>query len=180
MAHEPEAGFAIWVTGLPASGKSMVTAALVSRLTRAGVRVTVLESDVMRKIFSAEARYDEEERGRFYASLTFIGRVLTAYGINVIFDATANHRAYRDDARRQIPRFVEVYVDTPLEVCMARDPKGIYRKGHVGISQNVPGLQAAYESPLHPDVITHGDRESPETAADRIMTILRSKGLLRP
>jgi adenylylsulfate kinase len=103
--------------------------------------------------------------------------VLTEHGINVIFDATANRRAYRDDARRQIPLFVEVYVDTPLAVWMARDPKGIYRKGQAGISQHVPGLQAAYE-PLHPDVITHGDRESPETAADRIVQMLRSRGLM--
>jgi adenylylsulfate kinase len=169
-------GFAIWITGLPASGKSMVTAALVNRLAKDGTRVTVLESDAMRRLFSDEERYDEQERHLFYSSLAFIGRLLTEHGINVIFDATANRRAYRDRARRQIPRFIEIFVDTPLEICMKRDPKGIYRKGQSGEAQNVPGLQARYEAPIFPDLIIHGDQESPEAAADRIVQFLNSKG----
>lgn len=157
----------------------MVTAALVDQLTKAGTRVMVLESDAMRKVFSAEGRYDEQERQFFYTSLAFIGKVLTEHGVNVIFDATANRRAYRDKARGKIPRFVEIFVDTPLEVCMKRDPKGIYLKGKAGTAQNVPGLQAEYEPPILPDLTIRGDQESPDAAADRILQILNSKGLLR-
>jgi len=163
---------------MPASGKSMVTASLVRQLAKANTRATVLESDVLRKIFSTEARYDDLGRDHFYGSLAFIGRILTEHGINVIFDATANRRAYRDRARAQITRFVEIHVDTPLEVCMKRDPKGIYAKGQAGLSQDVPGLQAVYEAPLHPDLVIHGDRDAPEDAADRIVQVLRSKGML--
>src|SRR5687767_8330332 len=120
----------------------------------------------MRELFSTEARYDEEERGRFYTSLTFIGRVLTEHGINVIFDATANRRAYRDDARQQIPLFVEVYVDTPLEVCMARDPKGIYRKG----------MKIPYEVPLAPELTLQGDHGTPAQSAAAVIAWAEGRG----
>ena len=70
----------------------------------------------------------------------------------MIFDATANLRRYRDHAREQIPRFLEIYVECPLEVCMSRDPKGIYRAGREGTAKIVPGLQDTYEPPLDPDI----------------------------
>ena len=179
MAREPKTGFALWLTGLPASGKSAITAALIEELTRHGVRATILESDVLRKAFASQSHYDEQEREYFYRSLAFIGQVLTEHGLNVIFDATANRRSYRDRARQQIPQFFEIHVDTPLNVCIDRDPKGIYRQGKAGLSKNVPGLQVEYEPPLHPDLVVHGDREVPRQAAERIIQLLEAQGLLR-
>ena len=157
--------FAVWITGLPASGKSTVSKALAAELRARGISVEVLESDELRKVLTPRPRYDETEREMFYAQMAFIGALLVRHGVAVIFDATANKRMYRDQARRQIPRFLEVYVDTPLEVCMRRDPKGIYRHS----SGNVPGLQVTYEPPLDPDLVIHGDREKPEDAARRIV-----------
>jgi len=97
----------------------------------------------------------------------------------VIFDATANRRAWRDEARSNISNFIEVYVRSPIEVCMARDPKGIYRQGHDGQASTVPGLQAEYEPPENPDVIVEGDHEAPESAARRVITKLIERGYLR-
>jgi adenylylsulfate kinase len=171
-APEAKPGFAVWITGLPASGKSTVAAALASELRARGVAVEVLESDVLRQIFTPHPRYDEAEREVFYGQIAYLGALLARHGVAVIFDATANLRAYRDNARQRIPRFLEVYVDTPLEVCMRRDPKGIYRQGRA-----VPGLQAAYEPPLHPDLVIHGDQEAP-SAARRIVTKLIESDLL--
>ncbi len=94
----------------------------------------------------------------------------------VIFDATANRRVYRDHARRKIARFIEVYVDVPLEICMARDPKGIYRSARAVGRATVPGLQAAYEPPESPEVIIRG--EGPENAAELILRKLAEKGYL--
>ena len=166
-------GFAVWITGLPASGKSTVAAALASELRVRGVNVEVLESDALRGVFTPRPRYDEAEREMFYAQMTFIGVLLVRHGVAVIFDATANRRAYRDSARRRIPRFIEVYVDTPLEVCMRRDPKGIYRE-----STNVPGLQAVYEPPLDPAVVIHGEQEVPQRGARRVVAKLAELGLI--
>jgi adenylylsulfate kinase len=164
--------FAIWVTGLPASGKSTIVKALSRALTARGVNAAVLESDVLRTVFTPHPRYDQQERTTFYRQLVYVGTLLTKHGVPVIFDATANLRMYRDQAREQIPRFLEVYVECPLEVCMARDPKGIYRAGREGTASIVPGLQAAYEPPANPDVVVRGDLEAPETAAERIVSKL--------
>jgi len=156
----------------------MITAALLDQLKPRGVRATVLESDALRRSFSVEPHYDERDREYFYGSLAFIGQVLTAHGINVIFDATANRRSYRDRARQQIPHFLEIHVDTPLDVCMQRDPKGIYASGKAGLSKNVPGLQVEYEPPHDPDLVVRGDLESAKDSAERIVRLLEVRGLI--
>ena len=164
--------FGVWLTGLPASGKSTIAAELAQRIRKLGINVTVLESDALRTIFPMAARYDDQDREYFYSSLAFIGRVLIDHGISVVFDATANRRSYRDRARQQIDRFLEIYVECPLETCMRRDPKGIYRKAREGKATDVPGLQAVYEPPEHPDLVIHGDRDDPADAAQRIVALL--------
>jgi adenylylsulfate kinase len=176
-AVAPEA-FAIWITGLPASGKSTLTKAVEARLAARGVDVAVLESDELRRVLTPKPRYDEKERETFYAQTIWIGTLLVRHGVPVIFDATANRRNWRERARQAIPRFVEVYVECSLEVCMARDPKGIYRRARQGDAGTVPGLQAAYEPPRQADIVVAGDRESPECAAGRVIELLIEKGYL--
>ena len=171
--------FAVWITGLPASGKSTLAAALARQLRELGVNITILESDVLRRMFATSAsRYDDQDREYFYGSLAFIGRVLTEHGVSVIFDATANRQSYRDRARREIPRFIEVFVECPLEVCIRRDPKGIYRSAREGAATNVPGVQSAYEAPQTPDIVLRGDRDDPQHAAGRVIEVLAAKGFL--
>ena len=167
--------FAIWITGLPASGKSTITAALKAQLADRGLDVAVLESDVLRKVF--EQSYSAEGRDAFYRQMAFVGALLIEHGVPVIFDATANRRAYRDRARREIGRFLEVYLDVPLAACMARDPKGIYRRAATGDAKNVPGLQDPYEPPESPDIVVHG--ENPEADARRILEKLLEKGYVK-
>jgi adenylylsulfate kinase len=178
VTHSREPAFAVWITGLPASGKSVLTAALVRQLRRMKVEPSVLESDALRKAFSSSATYDERDREYFYGAVAFIGQVLTEQGIPVIFDATANLRTYRDRARRVIPRFIEVYVDSPLAVCIQRDPKGIYKKAREGKADHVPGLGAPYEPPENPEVVVRGDREEADEAAKQIVTALEERGFL--
>lgn len=171
--------FAVWMTGLPASGKSTITHALVGELVSRGVDVAVLESDALRLVLTPHATYSEEERETFYRSLTYIGSLLVSHGVPVIFDATANRRAYRTAARGEIERFIEVYVDCPLEVCVGRDPKGIYRKAQSGQASTVPGMQASYERPEHPDVVVSGSGDAKE-AARTILRTLQRKGYVSP
>lgn len=174
--------FAVWVTGLPASGKSTLVAALRSELEAFGLDVAVLESDVLRRAFTPDAAYQTEDRDLFYRQVAYVGVLLTQHGVPVIFDATANLRRYRDEARRQIGQFCEVFVDCPLEVCMKRDPKGIYRRSREGgsgaVPGAVPGVQAAYEPPLHPDVTVPCDQEPVEESARLVIAKLREKGFI--
>ncbi len=165
-------GFALWLTGIPASGKSSITRELVKQLHDIRMSVVVLESDEMRKILTPAPTYSDEERSRFYRALMLIGRLITRSGINVIFDATANKRAYRDHARQEIPKFIEVYVVCPQEVCVKRDPKGIYAQAAGKTATNVPGIQAAYEPPLSPDLTLDG-QALPALEASKIMGALK-------
>jgi len=165
-------GFAIWVTGIPASGKSSITRELVKKLAQRGVSVVVLESDEMRKILTPVPTYGQGERDAFYRSLALIGALITRNGVPVIFDATANKRAYREYARTLIPRFVEAYVTCPLEICMKRDPKGIYGRAVAGETSTVPGIQTTYEPPSNAEITLDG-RNPPETSADAVVDLLR-------
>ena len=170
--------FAVWLTGLPASGKSTVARELHAGLALAGFEAEVLESDAVRKVITPAPTYVREERDLFYRALAFCGGRLVAHGVPVIFDATANRREYRNLARTLIPHFLEVAVLCPLEVCRQRDRKGTYRKATEGRSTTVPGLQEPYDPPLGPEVVVDTSLLSPEAAAARIIEALHDRGYL--
>ena len=170
-------GFALWLTGLPASGKSSITRELMKQLRACGVSAVVLESDEMRKILTPAPTYGDEERTRFYRALVQIGTLITRSGVNVIFDATANKRAYRDHARQTITKFAEVYVVCPQDICLKRDPKGIYAQAALNVATNVPGVQAAYEPPLSPDLKLDG-QALPASEAVKIIATLKQLSYL--
>jgi adenylylsulfate kinase len=155
-----------------------VATELARQIQAIGNEVTILESDALRKLFSDSPVYDDRDREYFYGSVAFIGRILTEHGISVIFDATANRRSYREQARQQIAKFIEVFVECPLAVCVKRDPKGIYRKAAAGEASHVPGVQAVYEPPQNPDVVVNGERDHPADAARRIVDVLRIRDFL--
>lgn len=167
--------FAVWITGLPASGKSTVARELESQLREAGIDPVVLESDALRTILTPEPTYAPDERDRFYRQLADIGALIARQGIPVIFDATANRRAYRDRARAAIPRFLEVFVDSPLALCRSRDPKGIYRSADSSRASTVPGVQTPYEPPLAPGLVLDGVA-APGHSASRIVAKIREVG----
>lgn len=170
--------FAVWLTGLPGSGKSAVARELLACLHARGTDAAVLESDVMRTQLTPFPRYDEAERDFFYGALSRLGAQLVAAGRPVVFDATAHRRRYRDAARAAIARFAEVHVDTPLEVCRARDVKGLYRAAEEGRSATLPGAQAAYEAPVAPELVVHGGRGTPAEGAEEIRRWLQGRGWL--
>ena len=163
-------GFVVWITGLPASGKSTVARILV-RIVREKHNLSIvhLESDNLRKIFTPRPTYSSIEREWFYSVLSYLARLLSESGVHVLIDATGNRRVYRDEARSVTARFLEVYVRCPLAVCTSRDPKGIYRRAREGAASSVPGLQEPYEEPLNPDVVVESDQTTPEKAAELIL-----------
>ena len=177
MPSERAPAFAVWLTGLPASGKSTIARRLKALLALRGVRAVVLESDDLRRLFTPNPRYDATDRDRFYGALADLARSLAEDGVPVLVAATANLRAYRDRSRAGISRFLEVFVDCPLPVCRARDPKGIYRRAAAGTASNVPGVSAPYEPPLRPEVMVDGERD-PAGSAGTILSALASRGYI--
>jgi adenylylsulfate kinase len=173
-----ENAFAVWLTGLPSSGKSTIARALLAALQARGLKPAVLESDVLRTQLTPKPTYEASERELFYSALVHLAEFLCRNGVPVLIDATANRRAYRDCARARIVRFAEVLVECPLELCKARDVKGLYRAASEGRSATLPGAQAAYERPASPDLIVRGDAGSPEAAAAQITELLRLRAWL--
>jgi len=169
--------FAIWITGLPASGKSTIVSALKPQLEGLGLTVEVLESDEVRRVLTPTPTYSEAERDLFYRALVFTGQKLVTHGVTVIFDATASRRVYRDFAKSMISRFAEVSVECPLAICMERDRKGTYRKGQLGESLTVPGLQSPYEAPINPDLRIDTTSISSGDAANQICDLVKAKFL---
>ena len=170
--------FAVWLTGLPASGKSSIASVLQRELADAGLTVERLESDALRRVLTPEPTYRAEERDLFYRALAYYGSRLVAHGIPVIIDATGHRRRYRDLARALIPNFFEIAVVCPLEVCVARDRKGTYRSGQEGSHGAVPGLQVAYEAPEKPEVTIDTTQVDATAAAGHILDALRARGYL--
>ena len=177
MRIDRSPSFAIWITGLSASGKSTIVSALKPQLEALGLTVEVLESDAVRRVITPIPTYSETERDLFYRALAFTGEKLVAHGVTVVFDATASRRAYRAFAKSVIPRFIEVSVECPLATCMERDQKGTYRKGQQGDSLTVPGLQSPYEAPFDPDLRIDSTATSSGDAAGQILSLVKAKFL---
>lgn len=153
-------GAIIWFTGLPSSGKTTLSRSVRDALQLRGIQCALLDGDEVRAAISPTPGYDERQRAHFYRTLAQLACLLARQGLVVLVSATAHRRAFRDLARMQAPRFVEVFVDTPLEVCRERDSKGLYRAGAA-----LPGIAAAYEPPRAPEVHAKGGHSAEAVAA---------------
>ncbi|MEM3642075.1 MAG: adenylyl-sulfate kinase [Candidatus Bathyarchaeia archaeon] len=171
-------GWCVWITGLPGSGKSVISEALLKLLEERRIHAQLLASDALRKILTPRPTYSLEERDIVYATLVYIAKLLTQNGANVVIDATGNLRRYRENARKQIPRFIEAYLECPLEVCIQREarrektyqaPKQIYAKAVEGKASTVPGIGQPYEPPLNPEIKIDTTMYTPEQAAQQIL-----------
>ena len=168
---------------MPGSGKSVVSEALIRLLEQKGIHAQLLSSDALRKVLTPKPTYSLEERDIVYATLVYIAELLTRNGVNVVIDATGNLRRYRENARRLIPRFMEAYLECPLEVCMNREskrgktyhaPKQIYAKAMEGKAPTVPGVGQPYEPPTNPEITIETMKLTPEEAAQKILeTIIK-------
>lgn len=174
---EQAAGFAIWFTGLPASGKTTLAHVVQQQLTAQGIFALLLDSDELRTILTPQPTYSEAERDWFYTALAGLAAWLTRNGINLLIAATANRRAYRQAAREQIARFAEVYVQCSLSMCRQRDPKGIYALAQSQPTSTVPGLGSHFEPPLAPEVIVNTELQTPTDAAASVLQAMRKMGL---
>jgi adenylylsulfate kinase len=154
-------------------------------MERRNIDVQILSSDMLRKVLTPKPKYTEEERDIVYGTIAFVAKLLTENGVNVIIDATANRRKYRDKARNEMPRFMEVYIRCPLEVCVRREserrgatyhaPRAIYRKAVTGESKTVPGVGVPYEEPLTPEVTVDSHKMNPKECAQKILETVVGK-----
>ncbi len=177
-----EKGWCVWITGLPGSGKSTVAELLVKKVRSSGGNAQTVSIDMIRKYATPQPTYTEEERVVVYGALVFTAKMLTENHVNVVIDATGNRRKFRAQARRVIPRFIEAYLECPLEVCIRREaerkdthlaPADIYARAKEGRSPTVPGVGVPYESPISPEVKIDSSKFSAEETAQKILITLK-------
>ncbi len=152
-------GAVVWVTGLPASGKSTFARRLVARLLERRRPAVLLDGDAVRAALVPPPGHDPASRRAFYETLGNLALALAGDGQVAVVAATAHLREFRDRVRDRAPRFVEVLVDVPAEVCATRDPKGLWALAREGRAPQLPGAGVAYERPPSPEVVARGGED---------------------
>ncbi|TAK70400.1 MAG: adenylyl-sulfate kinase [Actinomycetota bacterium] len=150
---------AVWLTGLPGSGKSTIADAVEARLHALGAHTYVLDGDNVRTGLNKDLGFTSEDRAENIRRVGEVSRLMVDAGLIVIVAVVSPYGSDRRSARALFGEgdFLEVYVDTPVEVCAARDPKGLYAKAAAGILPNMTGRGQSYEIPQHPELVVHGD-----------------------
>lgn len=171
-------GLTVWFTGLSGAGKSTLANLLAERLEDIGRKVELLDGDEIRKNLSSGLGFSKADRDANIRRIAFVAKLLSRNGVVAITAAISPYREIRDEARRDIRNFVEVFVDCPLEICELRDVKGLYARARAGEIAHFTGISDPYEPPITPEVTLHTDRETPEESVEKIMTALGELGYL--
>ena len=170
----------MWFTGLSGSGKTTISE-IVERELRSRERlVEVLDGDIVRTNLSKGLSFSRDDRNINVLRIGFVANLLTRNGVGVVVSAISPYKEARDQVRRRIVDFVEVFVDAPLEVCADRDVKGLYKKAFSGEIEQFTGVSDPYEPPNAPDLTLKTDEESPEESAQKVIEKLEFFGYLWP
>jgi sulfate adenylyltransferase len=176
-----EQGFCVWFTGLSGAGKSATAEALTSLLLERGRQITVLDGDVVRTHLSKGLGFSREDRDTNIHRIGFVAAEIARHGGAVVCAAVSPYRAARNRCRTMVgaDRFIEVFVDTPIEVCEQRDIKGLYAKARRGEVKGFTGVDDPYEPPHNPEVVLDTVKQTVEENARRILGQLVERGFVR-
>jgi len=169
-------GVTLWFTGLPCSGKSTISEIVFERLQRSRLKVELLDGDVVRQKLTKGLGFSKEDRDENIRRIAYVCHLLSRNGVIAIAAAISPYRGIRDELRRMIPCFVEIYVHCPLEVCTRRDVKGMYKRALAGELKNFTGVSDPYEEPLHAELVLDTDQETPQQSAGKVLEYLRVRG----
>jgi adenylylsulfate kinase len=175
-----ERGFTLWFTGLSGAGKTTISKIAEKELRERDLQIEVLDGDVVRTNLSKGLGFSREDRDTNILRIGFVADLLTRNGVPVIVSAISPYKEAREQVRRQIIDFVEVYVHCPLEVCAERDVKGLYEKAFAGEIEHFTGVSDPYEPPEAPDLVLNTDQEEPEESARKVIAKLEHFGYLEP
>lgn len=169
-------GFVVWLTGLSGSGKTTIGRSLKTQLEELGMRVELLDGDEVRKQLSPDLGFTKADRETHARRVVYLSKLLARNGIITLVSLIAPYRSFRDYSRKEIGDYVEVYVKTPLETCIKRDPKGLYKKALKGEITDMTGLQDPYEEPVNPELVIETERLNVEESARKILNTLKELG----
>ncbi len=176
-------GFCLWFTGLSGAGKSATAQIIAELLLEYGREATVLDGDVVRTHLSKGLGFSKEDRDTNILRIGFVAGEIARHGGSVICAAISPYRAAREEARKFVgENFIEVFMDTPVEVCEERDVKGLYAKARQALADGKPmgftGIDDPYEAPVNPEITLLGYGSTPEENAHKVVAYLQEKGYL--
>jgi len=170
----PNKGFTLWFTGLSGSGKSTLADTVAIELEKYGLPVEKLDGDVVRKTICKDLGFSAEDRQRNIERVTQVAKLLSKNQAAVLTSFISPYRHIREGARKEIgEHFLEVHVKCPLEVCIQRDTKGLYKKAIAGEIPNFTGISDPYEDPQSPEIVVETDKESIEQCTQKILGYLK-------
>ncbi len=165
-------GFTLWFTGLPSSGKSTLARRVEEVLLERGMNVEVLDGDEVRENLSKGLGFSKEDRDTNIRRIGFVAKLLSRNGVVAITAAISPYKDVRDEMRRAIGRFVEVYVECPIDVLKERDVKGLYKKALAGEIKHFTGVDDPYEAPTRAEIVIPSDKESVDESVEKIIRTL--------
>ncbi len=173
-------GSTVWFTGLPCSGKTTIAEKALEILKAQGRPVEMLDGDELRKHFSAGVGFTKEDRANHLKRVAYLCHLLTKHGVLVLATFVSPYRENRDYARQLIgnENFMEVYADAPLEECIKRDVKGMYKKALAGEIKQFTGVSDPYEAPEKAELVLHTGTETLDESVERLLGELRKRQLI--
>lgn len=171
-------GFTLWFTGLSGAGKSELATRIAEKLTVKKKNVEILDGDVVRQSLTKDLGFSEVDRKTNLERVTFVARLLSRNGVATLVSFISPYISARDAAKKETTNFIEVFVKCPIEVCIERDVKGLYKKAIAGEIEKFTGISHPYEEPLNADIVVETHKETPEESVAHIMEYLSSNNYI--
>jgi adenylylsulfate kinase len=165
-------GCTFWLTGLSGSGKSTIATALLAKLNTLNLQCEILDGDIVRQHISSDLGFSAKDRETNVLRVGYICSLLNKHGVNTIVALISPYNETRNQVRKSLENFIEIYVDCSLAECIKRDPKGLYKKALSGEILEFTGISSAYEPPNNPEVILKTSDESIEQSVQKILDYL--------
>jgi len=171
-------GFTAWFTGLPCSGKTTIADGVAEVLRGRSLKVERLDGDIVRKGLTSDLGFSKEDRDENIKRVTYVAKLLTRNDVAVLATFVSPYRERRAKTREEIGDFVEIYTRCPVEICIERDDKGMYKKAIAGEITNFTGIDDPYEEPEGPELILDTDKMSVEECVQKVLDKLEELGYI--
>ncbi|MGD2142680.1 MAG: adenylyl-sulfate kinase, partial [Candidatus Bathyarchaeota archaeon] len=167
-----------WFTGIPCSGKTTIADKVAEVLKEKGYRVERLDGDIVRKNLTSDLGFSKEDRNENIKRVTFVAKLLTRNGVAVLATFVSPYKERRAKTRKEIGNYVEIYTRCPVEICIERDIKGMYKKALSGEIKNFTGIDDPYEEPENPELVLDTHKESIDESVERVLDKLAELGYI--